>query len=52
VLREALRNGPDEEQVPFETRVLRNEGGQGYRVAIQLTEIDGHQYIDKAWRIR
>jgi predicted AlkP superfamily pyrophosphatase or phosphodiesterase len=51
ILREALRDGPDEEQLPFETRVLTNEIGE-YRIALQFTEVDGRRYIDKAWRIR
>jgi arylsulfatase A-like enzyme len=46
---EAMVGGPDEEQVPVETRSLRVANG-AYRAVLQATEADGHRYIDKAWR--
>ena len=52
VLKEAMRDGPDEEQIPSETRVLRTEGGGQYRAAVQVTDVGAHRYIDKGWRIR
>jgi predicted AlkP superfamily pyrophosphatase or phosphodiesterase len=52
VLREAFRDGPDEEQVPYETRVLTTQAGPHYRAAIQITEIGGQRNLDKCWRIR
>jgi len=52
VLAEALRDGPDEEQIPSDTRVLRTEAGGGYRAAVQITDVGSHRYIDKGWRIR
>jgi predicted AlkP superfamily pyrophosphatase or phosphodiesterase len=51
VLAEAFRDGPDEEQVVSETKVLRTEAGR-YRAAVQVTELGRHRYIDKGWRIR
>jgi predicted AlkP superfamily pyrophosphatase or phosphodiesterase len=51
-LKEALRDGPDEEQVPSETKVLRTEVKGVYRAAIQVTDVGDRRYIDKAWRIR
>ena len=50
VLAEALDDGPDPEQVIEETRV-HVAGVNGYRAAIQVTEVDGRRYIDKGWRI-
>ena len=59
VLREALRDGPDEEQILSETKVLRTAAGR-YRAAVQVTDVSVHgygigspyRYIDKGWRIR
>lgn len=51
-LAEALRDGPDEEQIPCETHVLRTEAVKGYRAAVQVTDVGRHRYIDKGWRIR
>ncbi|HLX22816.1 MAG TPA: alkaline phosphatase family protein [Usitatibacter sp.] len=48
-LTEAMTGGPDEEQVAVETRALRVSSG-GYRAILQASEVDGHRYIDKAWR--
>lgn len=50
-LTEAMRGGPDEEQVISETRVLTTGSGN-YRSAIQITDLGKRRYIDKAWRIR
>jgi arylsulfatase A-like enzyme len=51
VLREALADGPDEEQVPTETRVHTTEAGAGrYRAHLQVSEVDGRRYVDKGWR--
>ncbi len=52
VLKEALRDGPDEEQIPSETRILRTELVGRYRAAVQVTDVGPHRYIDKGWRIR
>jgi hypothetical protein len=52
VLGEALRDGPDEEQIPSDTKVLRTEAAGGYRAAVQVTDVGSHRYIDKGWRIR
>jgi arylsulfatase A-like enzyme len=53
VLREALADGPDEEQVPIDVRTFFVETADGsYRAALQITELDRHRYIDKSWRIR
>jgi arylsulfatase A-like enzyme len=49
VLREALVNGPDEEQVAIETRTLRVTSG-AYKAALQITETAGKRYLDKSWR--
>jgi arylsulfatase A-like enzyme len=46
---EAMADGPDEEQVPIETRTLRVSNGN-YRAILQVTEVDGRRYIDKGWR--
>jgi len=52
VLAEALRDGPDEEQIPSETKVLRTEAAGRYRAAVQVTDVGEHRYIDRGWRIR
>src|SRR5262249_5106176 len=51
VLNEAMRAGPDEEQIISETRILKTGSG-AFRSAIQITEVGKYRYIDKAWRIR
>jgi predicted AlkP superfamily pyrophosphatase or phosphodiesterase len=50
VLREALAEGPDPEQVAAETRVHTVAAG-AYRAAVQVSEVDGRRYVDKSWRI-
>jgi arylsulfatase A-like enzyme len=52
VLWEAFVNGPDEEQVPVETRVYTTEASAGaYRAVVQISEVDGRRYVDKGWRV-
>ena len=50
VLREALKGGPDEEQVEIETKTYRTET-RGYKAVIQVTETGHQRYIDKSWRV-
>jgi len=52
VLKEAMRDGPDEEKIQSETKVLRTDAAGRYRAAVQVTDVGGHRYIDKGWRIR
>jgi hypothetical protein len=53
VLREALADGPDEEQVTVETRTYTTEAfGGTYRAVLQTSEVAGRSYVDKSWRIR
>jgi arylsulfatase A-like enzyme len=53
VLREALVDGPDEEQVPVDVRTHVVETADGtFRAAIQITELGRQRYVDKSWRIR
>jgi arylsulfatase A-like enzyme len=53
VLREALVNGPDQEQVAVETRVYATAASGGaYRALVQVSEVDGRRYVDKGWRVR
>jgi arylsulfatase A-like enzyme len=52
VLREAFADGPDEEQVPIEVRTYFVETPDGYRAAIQVTELANQRYVDKSWRMR
>ena len=51
VLAEALADGPDPEQIAVATRVHIVETGV-YRAAVQVSEAEGHRYVDKSWRIR
>jgi len=53
VLREALADGPDEEQVAIEAHTYFVESADGkYRAALQVTELERQRYVDKSWRIR
>ena len=47
---EALAGGPDEEQVPLETRTVR-VSRDGYSAVLQTSEVAGKRYIDKGWRL-
>jgi arylsulfatase A-like enzyme len=49
VLVEALAGGPDEEQVPRQTRVHTVQAG-AYRAALQVSEAGGRRYVDRGWR--
>ena len=48
-LTEALAKGPDQEQVAMDTRPLRVKNGS-YSAVLQVSEVGGKRYIDKAWR--
>jgi arylsulfatase A-like enzyme len=53
VLSEALLGGPDEEQIPVDTRILMTETRSGhYQAAIQISTVEHQRYIDKSWRVR
>jgi arylsulfatase A-like enzyme len=52
VLKEALRDGPDEEKVTSETKILKTQPAGRYRAAVQVTDVGAYRYIDKGWRIR
>jgi arylsulfatase A-like enzyme len=52
ILYEARHGGPDEEQIPVETRVIETAADHGrYRVAIQISQVGQQRYIDKSWRL-
>lgn len=46
---EALASGPDQEQLAMDTRSLRVRSGT-YSAVLQVSEVGGKRYIDKAWR--
>jgi arylsulfatase A-like enzyme len=48
-LHEALSGGPDQEQVAMQTSALRVSNG-AYRAVLQVSEVGGKRYVDKAWR--
>lgn len=48
-LHEALIGGPDHEQVAMQTSAFRVRHG-AYRAVLQVSEVAGKRYIDKAWR--
>ena len=50
-LSEALRDGPDAEQVAVERRV-HTVATDGYGAALQVSVVDGRRYVDKSWRMR
>ena len=53
VLREALNGGPNEEQIPAETRTYTTETSDGkYQAIIEVTEVEQQRYINKSWRVR
>jgi arylsulfatase A-like enzyme len=53
VLREALHDGPDQEQVPVQTRTYVTISTSGaYRAALQVSEVGRQRYVDKGWRLR
>jgi arylsulfatase A-like enzyme len=52
ILLEALKGGPDEEQIPTETRTFMTETTAGYSATIQITNLGSQRYIDKSWRVR
>ena len=52
VLLEALNGGPDEEQIPTETRTFSTETDGGYTAVIQVSNLGSQRYIDKSWRVR
>jgi len=52
VLAEALEGGPDEEMVETTMRTFTTSNADGsYRAAVQVSEVLGHRYLDKAWRL-
>jgi arylsulfatase A-like enzyme len=52
-LREAFRDGPDEEQIPVDVRTYVVAAPDGdYRAAIQVTQLDRFRYVDKSWRMK
>ncbi|MBX3278349.1 MAG: alkaline phosphatase family protein [Acidobacteria bacterium] len=52
ILREALRDGPDPEQVIAETRIHRAAAGPGNESLLQTTTVGRQRYIDKSWRLK
>jgi arylsulfatase A-like enzyme len=53
VLREALHDGPDQEQVPVQTRTYITTSTSGaYRAALQVSEVGRQRYVDKGWRLQ
>jgi len=52
VLAEALRKGTDPEKVALETYVITTDNGKGYRAVLQISKVEEHAYVDKAWRLR
>ena len=53
VIAEAIEGGPDAEKLPIEMHTYVARARQaGYAAAIQVTELGGHRYVDKSWRIR
>jgi arylsulfatase A-like enzyme len=52
-LREALADGPDQEQVPVRTTTYFTAAPDGaYRAAIAVSEVGAQRYLDKSWRVR
>jgi arylsulfatase A-like enzyme len=50
---EAFADGPDEEQIPLQTKTYVTATPDGrYRAAIQVSEVEGQRYIDKSWRMK
>jgi arylsulfatase A-like enzyme len=50
---EAFVDGPDEEQIPLQTKTYVTATPDGrYRAALQVSEVEGQRYIDKSWHIK
>jgi arylsulfatase A-like enzyme len=53
VLHEALRDGPDQEQVPVQTHTYLTGNASGtYKAAVQVSEVGRQRYVDKSWRLQ
>jgi arylsulfatase A-like enzyme len=53
VLHEALRDGPDQEQVQVQTHTYRTGNASGtYKAAVQVSEVGPQRYVDKSWRLQ
>jgi len=50
-LTEALREGPDPEQIVGETRIYTT-GTPANESVLQVTTVGKQRYIDKSWRVR
>lgn len=51
-LLEGLRGGPDPEKMLVETHTIEVSNGHGYKAAVQISNTNGHDYVDKAWRVK
>jgi arylsulfatase A-like enzyme len=52
-IREAMADGPDQEQVAVRTTTYFTATPDGaYRAAIEVSEVGTERYIDKSWRVR
>jgi arylsulfatase A-like enzyme len=52
-LREALADGPDQEQIAVRTTTYFTAAPDGaYRAAIEVSEVGAQRYLDKSWRVR
>jgi len=52
-IREALADGPDQEQIAVRTTTYFTAAPDGaYRAAIEVSEVGAQRYLDKSWRVR
>jgi arylsulfatase A-like enzyme len=52
VLTEALAGSPDPDRVEVEAQTFTTSTADGsYQAAVQLSGVEGHQYLDAAWRL-
>jgi arylsulfatase A-like enzyme len=49
IITEALKQGPDAEKVPFETKTFTRETANS-TVHIQISQMGDYWYVDKSWR--
>jgi arylsulfatase A-like enzyme len=52
-IREALADGPDQEQIAVRTTTYFTAApDRAYRAAIEVSEVGAQRYLDKSWRVR
>lgn len=51
-LKEAFREGPEQEQITYQTSIVTTSAGERYRAVLQFSTVGEKRYIDKSWRVK